>query len=228
MGQGVQREEGERRRSTPAVASAVSRRGGRAHPTRWRLSPPGDIPERWPSSALPRPACHELTHSRVLARWVVLRPVGVDRSLVVAWYGGKERSRAELSPKQPDARLRLRYSASPAPDRQAIVLALDDVVDLEDLGLTGLDPSVFQYRHEALAERVELLPRIPDLTDDELAVRFEGDVELESLRQPVPRLLQLGHGLVVLLRGHMGRGREAGENARLPCVHDRRRGRIGG
>src|SRR3954466_9288457 len=45
MGQGVQCEEGERRRSTPAVASAVSRRGGRAHPTRWRLSPPGDIPE---------------------------------------------------------------------------------------------------------------------------------------------------------------------------------------
>src|SRR3954452_8888254 len=44
MGQGVQREEGERRRSTPAVASAVSRRGGRAHPTRWRLGPPEIIP----------------------------------------------------------------------------------------------------------------------------------------------------------------------------------------
>jgi hypothetical protein len=66
-----------------------------------------------------------------------------------------------------------------------LVLALDDVVDLEHLGLTRLDPNVLQHRHEALTERVELLPRVPDLTDSELAVRLEGDVVLESLRQPV-------------------------------------------
>jgi hypothetical protein len=66
MGQGVQREEGERRRSTPAVASAVSRRGGRAHPTRWRLSPPGEFGrarrcrndgERAADLAVSRPFC---------------------------------------------------------------------------------------------------------------------------------------------------------------------------
>ena len=62
------------------------------------------------------------------------------------------------------------YSASPAPDRQAIVLALEDVVDLEHLGLTRLDPNVLQHRHEALAERFELVPRVPDLTDFDLAV----------------------------------------------------------
>ena len=38
------------------------------------------------------------------------------------------------------------------------VLALDDVFDLERLGLARkLDPNVLQRRHEALAERVELL-----------------------------------------------------------------------
>jgi hypothetical protein len=99
-----------------------------------------------------------------------MRPVGVDHQLVVAWYGGTERSRGRTSSKQAGANPRLCYSASPAPDRQAIVLALDDVVDLEHLGLTGLDPNVFQHRHEALAERVELLLRVPDLTDFELAV----------------------------------------------------------
>ena len=86
----------------------------------------------------------------------------------LVWRHGTLKGRT--SPKQPDANPRLRYSASPAPDRQAIVLALDDVVDLEHLGLTRLDPNVFQHRHEALAERFELLPRVPDLTDSELAV----------------------------------------------------------
>src|SRR3954465_4246212 len=140
----------------------------------------GTIPEHWPSSALPRPG-RSRTHALARAfrdggnaprwRWPL-----TGRGWV--WGHGTLKGRTSL--KQPGADPRLRYSGSPAPDRQAIVLALDDVVDLEDLGLTGLDPSVFQYRHEALAERVELLPRIPDLTDDELAVRFEGDVELES------------------------------------------------
>jgi hypothetical protein len=45
-------------------------------------------------------------------------------------------------------------------------LALLDVVDLEDLRLAGkLDPGLGQHRHEALTERLELLPRIPDLAD---------------------------------------------------------------
>jgi hypothetical protein len=41
-----------------------------------------------------------------------------------------------------------------------LVLALEDVVDLEHLGLARkLDPDIAQDRHEAVAERVELLLR---------------------------------------------------------------------
>ena len=58
-------------------------------------------------------------------------------------------------------------------------------MDLEHLGLTRLDPNVVQHRHQPLAEDVELLARVPDLADPELAVQLEGDVVLESLRQPV-------------------------------------------
>jgi hypothetical protein len=54
-----------------------------------------------PSSALPRPACHELTHSPrpcemggIAPRW--RRPLTGS-----AWCGGKERSRAELRRSNP-------------------------------------------------------------------------------------------------------------------------------
>src|ERR1700745_2877300 len=73
----------------------------------------------------------------------------------------------------------------------------------------------------------ELLSRVPDLADPELAVRLEGDVVLESLRQPVARLLKTADGFVVLLGSHVGRGGEAGKQPCLAGVH--RRGRnIGG
>src|SRR5437588_3583868 len=109
------------------------------------------------------------------------------------------------------------------------VLALDDVVDLEHLGLARkLDPDVLKHWHEALTERVELLARVPDLADSEVTVRLEGDVILEALRQPVARLLEAADGFVVLFGSHTGRGREAGTKARLASVHDRCGGRIGG
>src|SRR5947208_16817881 len=97
----------------------------------------------------------------------------------------QEALQGRTSPKQPDANPRLRYLASPAPDRQAIVLALEDVVDLEHLGHTRLDPNVFQHRHEALAARFELLPPVPDPTAFDLAVSAEGAVVLESPGHPV-------------------------------------------
>src|SRR5438270_7866040 len=109
------------------------------------------------------------------------------------------------------------------------VLALDDVVDLEHLGLARkLDPDVLKHWHKALTERVELLARVPDLADSEVAVRLEGDVILESLRQPVARLLEAADGVVVLFGSHTGRGREASKQARLATVHNRYSGRIGG
>jgi hypothetical protein len=64
-------------------------------------------------------------------------------------------------------------------------------VDLEHLGLARqLDPKVLQQRHKTLTERLELLSRVPDLADSEVAVRTEGDVVLKSLRQPVAGLLR--------------------------------------
>jgi hypothetical protein len=71
-----------------------------------------------------------------------------------------------------------------------------------------LDPDVLKHWHEALTERVELLARVPDLADSEVAVRLEGDVILESLRQPVARIVEAADGVVVLLGSHTGRGRE--------------------
>jgi hypothetical protein len=55
-------------------------------------------------------------------------------------------------------------SLGPGPTRdravqsQQVWLGLDDVVDVDDLGLTGqFDPDLTQNRHQALTERVELL-----------------------------------------------------------------------
>src|SRR4051794_6577545 len=116
----------------------------------------------------------------------------------------------------------------PGPCVTRSVLALDDVVDLEHLGLARkLDSNVLQHRHEALSKCIELLSRVPDLADSEVPVRLEGDVELESLRQPVARLLQPADGLVVLLGRHVGRGREAGKDPCLAGVQGRGRS-IGG
>lgn len=64
-------------------------------------------------------------------------------------------------------------------------LALENVVDLKHFGLARkLDPDIVQHGHEALTERVELLLRVPDLADSEVAVRLEGDVVLESVCPP--------------------------------------------
>src|ERR1051326_5058227 len=111
-----------------------------------------------------------------------------------------ERPRAELS--EATRRKSTPPFARPVgPFRQAIVLALDDVVDLQHLGLTRLDSNVLQHRHQLLAEGVELLARVPDLADSELAVGLEGDMVLESLGRPVARLLPPADGVVVLFRG---------------------------
>src|SRR6266566_4792990 len=123
--------------------------------------------------------------------WAVFGPLG--------WCGARkagkrqtvrgsalERSRAELSPKQNGQLRCLRFARRSGPCSFPVyVLALDDVVDLQNLGLTWLDADVLQHRHETLTERVELLLRVPDLADSQLAVRLEGDVVLESFRQPV-------------------------------------------
>src|SRR3954469_21441920 len=100
------------------------------------------------------------------------------------------------------------------------VLTPDDVVDLEHLGRARIDSNVLQDRHEALPERIELRLRVPDLADSELPVRLEGDVELESFREPIVGLLQTPNRLVVLLGRDRGWS-EADEHARCTVVHRR-------
>src|SRR6476660_8041043 len=64
-------------------------------------------------------------------------------------------------------------------------LAPDDVVDLEDLRLAWLYPHIGQYRHQALAERLPLLPRVPDLANTDAAIHQEGDVVFQPIRGEV-------------------------------------------
>ena len=130
-------------------------------------------------------------------------------------------SRATLSPDEDSKRpilVPLSFSASraveknwsrmvshhAAPVRKG--LALDDVVDLEHLGLAReFDPNVGQYRPQCLAECVELLARIPDLAYSEAPARTERDVVRKPVRRPLGTgRLQALDAFVVLLRSHTG------------------------
>ena len=72
------------------------------------------------------------------------------------------------------------------PERPVIRFALapDDVVDLEDLGLTRVFESyVSQKRHDACAERLQLLLRVPHFAHEQLTVGKKCDVVLEAVRR---------------------------------------------
>src|SRR5213075_2609972 len=102
-----------------------------------------------------------------------------EADIGVAFSPARESKRAERLQGQ----ISFSPSAGPALARYRVgELAPDDVVDLNHLGRTGVDPNVLQDRHEALTEGIELRLRVPDLTHSELPARLEGDVELESFR----------------------------------------------
>src|ERR687897_2310998 len=86
-------------------------------------------------------------------------------------------------------------------------LAADDVVDVEHLRLAWLYPDVGQNRHQTLAKRFELLPRVIDLANAKVALRAEADVVIHPVRGKGAGLLQATDTLVVLL----GRQRRRGE-----------------
>ena len=93
-------------------------------------------------------------------------------------------------------------------------LALDDFVDLENLRITREhDADVVQHRHEAFAERVELLPRVPDLADSELPVRNEGDVVLSSFGGQSPAFSRRRLVSSYCSGSHTRRAREADKDA---------------
>ena len=76
----------------------------------------------------------------------------------------------------------------------------------DHLRLARLDPDVCQDRHQALAERVELLLRVPDLADAEGAFRAEADVDLQPVGGPLA-LFQAADAFVILPGGQGRRGR---------------------
>src|SRR4051794_23795459 len=93
-------------------------------------------------------------------------------------------------------------------------LAPDDVVDLEDLRLAWLYPHIGQYRHQALAERLPLLPRVPDLANTDAAIHEEGDVVFQSIRGELTAIpFQAADGFVVLRRGGRRRRGKADNDA---------------
>src|SRR5581483_10862727 len=96
----------------------------------------------------------------------------------------------------------------------ALSLPLDDVVYLNHLRLVSkLDPSILKYWHEAFTKRVELLARVPDLTDPEVALRTESDVVGQPVRRPVPLCLKTSDRLGILLISDARPGVEASEDA---------------
>src|SRR6266480_3070459 len=70
---------------------------------------------------------------------------------------------------------RSRRGAGRERSARLLQLALDDVVDLDEGRLSGIDPDLVEDRHHALAEGLELLLRVPDLAHVEVPVRAEAD-----------------------------------------------------
>src|SRR4051812_45685173 len=95
-------------------------------------------------------------------------------------------------------------------------LALDGVVHVEDCRRAQeLDPGFGQDRHEPLTEGVELFPGLPDLGDEQLALRPEAHVVVEARRGEISGRLERLNGLVVLLGGQCRRA-EADDDAHRP------------
>ena len=81
-------------------------------------------------------------------------------------------------------------------------LALDDVVDLEDLRLArSVYPGLAHGWHEVFEERLPLFAGIPDLADPEVTRGAKGDVVVKTVRRPVAGLGQAAGDLVVLFGG---------------------------
>jgi hypothetical protein len=65
-------------------------------------------------------------------------------------------------------------------------LTPDDVVDLEDFRVTRMfERNVSQKRHDALAERLQLLPRVPHFAHQQLTIRMKGRTALPAAATPV-------------------------------------------
>src|SRR5437588_6406488 len=84
-------------------------------------------------------------------------------------------------------------------------LSLDDVVNLQYFRLAWVDPHLGQDRAQALSKCVELLPRVPDLADLEVAVRAKAKRIVESVCRKHTSLRQSTDDCFVLLCGQRRR-----------------------
>jgi hypothetical protein len=86
-------------------------------------------------------------------------------------------------------------------ERSVALLRLDDVVYLEHFRLSRIDVQLGKNRAEACSEGVELLLRVPDLTDLEVVARAEAELVVESVCWKDALFLEPADNFVVLLRG---------------------------
>lgn len=93
------------------------------------------------------------------------------------------------------------------------VSGLDGVVDFQNLRRTDFDPQIGKDRHQALAKRIELFLRGPDLADSDAVPISETGVELHAIRRPFEVLpFKSTDGFLVLLDRYRVRA-EAGKDA---------------
>ena len=86
-------------------------------------------------------------------------------------------------------------------------------MDLEDVRRAGeLDAGGGEDRHQTLAESLELLPRIPDLADLEVAGQTEADMVVAPGRWPFACVREQASRLGLLL-GSEGDGTETDNDA---------------
>src|SRR4051812_4075000 len=97
-------------------------------------------------------------------------------------------------------------------------LRLDHVMNLEYFGLAGVDTDLGQDRPQLLTERVEVLLRIPDLADFEIAVRAKAELVIEALRGKDTRIRQPTDNFVVLRRRQRRRRKTDKETQANPSI----------
>src|SRR4051812_5038038 len=87
----------------------------------------------------------------------------------------------------------------------------DDVVYFDDFRLARVDTELLKNRHEARAERVELLLSVPNLADLEVVARAEANLVIQPVRGHDTISSEPADGTVVLISGQR-RWRKANEH----------------
>src|SRR3954453_23171975 len=87
----------------------------------------------------------------------------------------------------------------------------DDVVYFDDFRLARVDTELLKNRHEARAERIELLLSVPNLADLKVVARAEANLVIQPVRGHDTVSSEPADGTVVLISGQR-RWRKANEH----------------